>query len=247
VAAAEARPDLTDLAAVAAPFETNSVGVLRAQPGTSNNIGRPFKLQAVSVARDDAAGKRFLETWPESEIHASGVVGLHRLEGDDRGGRRYAHQFFVGRAAGSEACAAKVFCDWIDRRARILSLQSQLARLHAAMLKEITEDLRRQARGRRFVIVVDVQIGAISLQTTLEALGFVPTVYYPGLLGKGSLRYDAVQYTLVLNGDFDESVPCAGAIDWKSARVVIDKVAALFRRQPASLSDGSPTDMRWGH
>lgn len=185
---------------------------------------------------DDAAGKEFLDQWPEAEMHASGVVGLRRLEGEDLGDHRYARQFYVGRIGPRILCAARVVWDRVDLRARILDLQTQVEGIQGLLLARIADSLQVQTGAERLVLVVDVRGDALRLQVTLEALGFVPTVYYPGLLGDARTRRDAVQYTRLFNCDFQESVKYVTGLDWHVARTVVQQVTDLFGSFAASTA-----------
>jgi hypothetical protein len=70
-------------------------------------------------------------------------------------------------------------------------------------------------------IVVDVRTNARGLARRLESLAFVPTVYCPGLVANGFMRFDAIQYTRVERPN-DASIVC---LDWESAAPVIATVA----------------------
>jgi RimJ/RimL family protein N-acetyltransferase len=193
--------------------------------------------RAVEVVRDDQAGRALLDSWPEGDCHASGVVCLRRLVGEDVTGRRYDRRYFVARPGGAEVGAVRVVWDRLDGRVRVLELRSRVDGLQGPLLAAVLRDVRSEAGPTGLVVVVDVLADHLPLQATLECLGFVPTVYYAGLVGGREGRADAVQYTLFLGRRLETSARNVTAMSWPEAGRVIEEVIGM-----ASMSADPPTE-----
>jgi hypothetical protein len=181
--------------------------------------------QTFQVVRDDFAGAKFLQEWNPVDPHASGVVSLRRLEGEDHTGDRYDRQYLVGRVGPYPVACARLVRDRLDRRVRILAFQTLFQGLQGIMFRRILEELERESAGNPLTVVVDARADIPELLATLEKLGFFPTAYYPSLIMTKSGRVDAVQYTRLYYLRFEDSLKLVSDLDWSSAKEVISRVA----------------------
>lgn len=182
---------------------------------------------AAGVERDDTAGRELLAARAADTRHASGVVALRRLEGIDPAGRRYTDACFVDRTAAG--AVARVLWDHVDRRARVLSMHTPAAGGEVAMMAQIARSLEALPQGGPGALVVEVRADRPDLHAGLEALGFFPTVYYPGLLDTGAGRVDAVQLTRLVDVNIEEVSVNSGTALCPGGSEVARRVAALAR------------------
>jgi hypothetical protein len=184
-----------------------------------------------------------LAALPDDQMHRSGVIGLRRLEGDDPGGR-YDRRHYVATLNEEVIGCLRVVIDTIDRRARILQLHTRQPGIQPAILSHVVDELQRGAAGGRLVIVLDVCEDAGEVQAALERLKFVPTVYYPALIVKGSQRLGGLQFTRLHGCDFSTSVDSVNAICWSAAQQLIEQVGRGFgsmQQEPAEVLRKSDT------
>jgi acetyltransferase (GNAT) family protein len=157
----------------------------------------PGALEVISV--DKRVAEKFGRRWRAVNSHGSGVVGLRRLEGADLEGTRYVERHFVATSNGRILGITRVSIDRRDLRARVLYLQTASDGLQSLLLARLIEELLRDAAlASLLTIAVDVRADFPALQTSLEGLGFFPTVYYPAFISGDRGRIDAVQFTRVL-------------------------------------------------
>lgn len=202
----------------------------RKESSQASQVLRNPDANALHVARDDREGRSFLERWPQDALHGSGVVSLRRLEGEDRSGHRYDRRFFVATIRGAQVAAARLVRDHVDHRVRILELQSHADHIRIPMLRCIIKELMQETEGAPNVIVIDIRADSPEIHEELESLGFFPTVYYPALISVGSVRRDAVQYTLVVGSDVEEQMVPPSIRDWPAALAVVETVTAAGRQ-----------------
>ena len=145
--------------------------------------------------------------WKDTPPHNSGVIGLNRLEGEDPKGERYENLYLCVTLDGKPLALARVSLDHLDRRARILFLESKFHGLQGLILAKATQILeQRDGSNSSVSIVIDVRADFLRLQSTLEQLGFFPTVYYPALISVTNEdghagRVDGIQFTRILVED----------------------------------------------
>jgi RimJ/RimL family protein N-acetyltransferase len=187
-------------------------------------------FQLLEVVRDDDAGQRLLDTEPVSKRHASGVVGLDRLEGLEQQGSRFERQFHVARTDEGEVSCVRIAWDGLDRRARILDLRTRQSGVECEVLRGTHRLLSDSSGPAPISISIDVRSDAVALQTTLEELGFRATAYYPGLIASGETRIDAVQYTCCLRRSLSDGWQNVGTLDWQPALDVTTIVIGTSRK-----------------
>ncbi len=201
---------------------------------TSLIEARTVRRPESSVIRDDGVGPQIAADLARDGLHHSGIVGLRRLEGEDIDGRRYERQYYVARVGSKPVATLLVVLDRIDRRARILEMQTSEGGDPDVILTFVLDALETNSRDMRLSVVVDVCADAADLQRTLERLGYLPTVYYPSLVAKGDARVDAVQYTRLINGEFEESLSYATELYWPGAQQVVRRVHRIWSRESSS-------------
>jgi GNAT superfamily N-acetyltransferase len=194
-----------------------------------SNLNWHMEQAPIAVRRDDQRGHRFLEELGARNPHASGVVSLRRLEGEDPYGERYAEPCFVARLGERDLAAARVVWDRVDCRARILALQARFHGLQGLLLGELVRQIEHEAGNSSLTTVVDVRADHPRLQATLENLGFFPTVYYPALIAGPSGRVDAIQYTRLHGRRIGQSAAVMDNLDWPDAQRVFRAVAELAK------------------
>lgn len=177
-----------------------------------------------SISEKAEPGPRLRVEWAGPDDHASGVVGLNRLEGRDPGGLRYAERYFVARIGRHLVMYARAVWDHVDRRARILFLRTLFNGLQGLMLAAIVARLEKEAGEEQLVTVVDARADCPELQASLGELNFFPTVYYPALISNGSGRVDAVQYTRLHRLDYRESVKRVPGMAWPKVERLVDVI-----------------------
>lgn len=185
----------------------------------------------IRVRRDDREGERLLHAWRDRPRRWAGVVNLRRFEGENLGRQRYDGRYYVAGTNGQDLGSIRVVWDHTDRRARVLDLQSESVEVGATLIESAVADLRAEASGGPLVIALDVRADAPLLQTRLDALGFLPTAYYPALLADGPSRVDAVQFTQFDARPLDRSLDLLGGLDWPSAALVVGRVVASGHRR----------------
>jgi GNAT superfamily N-acetyltransferase len=185
---------------------------------------------AAELVRDDEFGASVLSRWRDRLRHRSGVVDLLRIEGVDSSGRpRYDCRHYLLRQGDQVLACSRIVWDHRDCRARILSLQSEFEGARDPLLEGVINSLALEAGEGPFVIVIDIRADTPELQVRLEAMGFIPTACYPGLIAAERGRIDAFQYTLLDRRPIAESLRCVDRLDWGAARAVVARVVRLAR------------------
>jgi hypothetical protein len=132
----------------------------------------------------------------------SGIIGLRRIQGFNQGELRFLDRYYTIRLQKKILGFAHVTVDLQDRRARILRLDVEFDGLQAFFLQGILGNLQNDKFPRRLACaVVDVRADYAPLHTSLLAMGFFPSVYYPAFLTSESGRVDALQFTRLLCDD----------------------------------------------
>jgi Acetyltransferase (GNAT) family len=179
----------------------------------------PGSVEVISVNKRIAEqlGRR----WSGVNSHSSGVVGLRRLEGIDLEGTRYLERHFVATSNGEVLGIARVSVDRRDLRARVLYLQTASDGLQSLLLARLIEELLNDvALAGLLTIVVDVRADFPKFQTSLDALGFFPTVYYPAFISGERGRIDAVQFTRILRRDVSGKFEAVADLDDHGSEVM---------------------------
>ncbi len=192
----------------------------------------PTLLEAGSlqVERDDDRGAAFLARWHRRLRHRSGVVDLMRIEGIDSFSRpRYDRRHYILRVGDSVLACGRIVWDLRDSRVRILNLQAQVEGARDPLLQGIVASLTHQLGNIPLIIVIDIRADTPELQVRLEAMGFTPTAFYPGLIAGETGRIDGIQYTLLDHRPVAQSLCCLDQLDWGAARQVVSRVARLAR------------------
>ena len=186
----------------------------------------PDPLSPVTVSRNDRHGHEFIERSGADNRHRSGVIALKRFEGSRP--NRYDRQYHVVHGAQQPLAAALVVYDRVDQRARLLDLRTTYDGLQGVLLAGVIAALTKQASDHRMTVVIDVCADATRLQQALFELGFRPTIYYPSFVSRGDGRMDGIQYTLLHNGEFEDSLTFLEKLDWLSATQVVRAVQKNF-------------------
>ena len=183
------------------------------------------------ITEDVALERRLNLEWQQLGPYLSGIVGLNRLEGEDPTGGRYSDKSFVAYIGSHPVACSRVVWDHVDRRARILSLYTLFHGLQGLMIATIVDWLQTDLRDARINIVIDVRADCPALHSTLEQLGFFPTVYYPGFVAGVSGRVDVVQYTRLSGpgSDCTENLRWIEKVHWPEAREISEVVTHLSR------------------
>jgi len=178
------------------------------------------------ITENAALERRLQIEWQQHGFHLSGIVGLNRLEGENPEGARYSEKSFVGHIGPHPVACSRLVWDYIDRRARILCLHTLFHGLQGLMLAAIVNSLQAASSEPR-TIVIDARADCPALHSTLEQLGFFPTVYYPSLISGMSGRIDAVQFTRLSGSDFAENLRWIDEIHWPEARDMVEVITNL--------------------
>ncbi len=176
--------------------------------------GRIGLHRLLKIVRDDVAGQRYMDAVSASERHRSGVVALSRLEGLEQQGDRFERQFFIARTDEVEVGCVRVAWDGLDRRARILDLRTRREGIESDLLRGTCRQISNCAGSKPYLVSIDVRCDAITLQSTLENLGFRATAYYPGLIAIGEERIDGIQYTDCVGRQLSDGWQNVGTLDW---------------------------------
>jgi len=192
---------------------------------------------SVGVRRDDHIGREWFERPAGAFDRRFGLVELCPLEGAEPRFRRFEHAYYVASAAASDLAAARVFYDRTDARARILALRGVTNGIETQFLEGIVENLLQLSGGGPLVIVACVRDGIPAKQIGLEAMGFSPTAYFPGMISMPTGRTGVIQYTRLLRRSWSESVRSVTALEWPEARRIIDQVVQFHVEAPASGRD----------
>jgi hypothetical protein len=171
-------------------------------------------------------------------------VDLDRLQGEDAAGSRYTDAHFLGLLAGEPVACARVSWDRCDRRARILSLHSSVAGAQPVLLSRVCDWLECESATDPLSVVVDVRADQPALLTTIEELGFFPTLYYPSLIASEDGRIDVLQYTRLSRQSIEEALQYVAKLDWPAARRAVDTVAALARQSEREKDSTRAAGMR---
>lgn len=211
-------------------FASGPRGLKKDPAGDFCNIDLTFANNGLRIEEGIDTGRIMKRGWPDERQHASGVVQLDHMVGEDLDGDRFRRKCFVAFAKQTPLACTEVFWDRIDNRARILYLHTRFDGLQGPMLAHIVEALKQESIGSRLSIVVDVRADRPSLQATLEFLSFFPTGYYPGLIATSSGRVDAVQYTHLYQIDINESLKWVRDVKCENAKKVVNMVTALEKK-----------------
>lgn len=190
----------------------------------SLEFSEPDPDSRMRIDDNSSEGRRLQNQWQTDNLHASGIVSLKRLVGEDPEGKRYSEDFFVAHAGAQAVAWSQVARDHVDRRARILCLHTRFHGLQGLLLNTIVDRLQAASSEPARAIVVDVRADHPAVHCTLEKLGFFPTVYYPGLIAGPKGRIDVVQFTRLAGHDVAESLQWMDGVDWPEARDVAETV-----------------------
>ncbi len=193
---------------------------------------------AAQVVRDDERGAAFLAEWHGRLRHRSGVLDMQRIEGiDPRGRARYDRRYYILRVGNDVLACGRVVWDRTDGRVRLLNLQSRVEDAREPLIRGIVEALAPERGPNSPIIVIDIRADTPELQAGLEAMGFVPTAYYPAVIAGERERIDGereridgIQYTLLDRRPIERSLSSIEKLDWQAALQVIDRVVGLVRR-----------------
>lgn len=152
------------------------------------------------------------------------VIGLHRLEGEDRSGRRYRQRYFVARYSRRPIACARAIWDAFDMRLRLLDLKASQPGGEGPLIRAIVAALAAGQGQAPHSVVVDVRADAIALHEDLCGCGFFPTVYYPGMFADGDCRSDAVQFTCLAGCDLETARRSADLSEWPLAAAIAARV-----------------------
>jgi GNAT superfamily N-acetyltransferase len=187
------------------------------------------------VVRDDERGAAFLAEWHGRLRHRSGVLDLQRIEGIDPPGRaRYDRRHYILQVGHDILACGRIVWDRTDGRVRLLNLQSRVEDAGDLLIQGIVDSLSPERGHDRPIIVIDIRADAPELQVSLEAMGFIPTAYYPAVIAgereamSGErVRIDGIQYTLLDRRPIELSLSSIERLDWEAARQVVTRVVGL--------------------
>lgn len=179
---------------------------------------------SVKVCRDDPTGERWFTNSQLPSRTQSSVAELWPFHGVERRFRRFVHAYYVASLGGSDIAAARVFYDRIDARARVLGLRTTIAGVEPHILAGIVDNIDELTGGGPVVVIVCVSSGSCTLQQSLEALGFRPTAFLPGMISNANGRTGVIQYTKLVRKSWPQSVRAVTAVEWPEARSIIDQV-----------------------
>ena len=149
---------------------------------------------------------------------------------------RYDNRWYVARVDGRDTGSLRVVWDHTDRRARMLELFAEAPGIGASLIEAAVTELLAEATDGPLVVAVDLRADAAALQSRLDALGFLPTAYYPALIADGPDRVDAVQFTRLDRRPIERSLDLLGGLDWSEARRVVNAIVAFSRARASRLS-----------
>jgi hypothetical protein len=156
--------------------------------------------------------------------HRGDVIGLHRLEGEDRSGGRYQQRYFVARCSGRPIACARAIWDAFDMRLRLLDLKASQPGGEGPLIRSIVAAVAAEQGQSPHSVVVDVRADAVALHEDLGDCGFFPTVYYPALFADGESRSDAVQFTCLAGCDLETARRSADLSEWPLAAAIAARV-----------------------
>jgi hypothetical protein len=120
-----------------------------------------------------------------------------------------------------------------------LRLEVRFDGLQAIFLRQILDHLRRERILQSLAyFVVDVRADFALLHSSLQALGFVPTVYYPALVLIESGRIDVLQFTRIIGDeqlDFRAPPVELGGVAMNIIRAVLVCQHRLETKAPAPV------------
>jgi ribosomal protein S18 acetylase RimI-like enzyme len=173
--------------------------------------------------------------------HCSGIVCLRRIQGFNPEAPRFLERYYAIRLQNEVLGVAHVSVDLQDNRARILRLEVQFDGLQGLFVCSVLGRLQVEAPMQRLACaVVDVRADFAPLHASLGAIGFFPTVYYPGFVAMESGRVDAVQFTRVVSDDQyapDKSLSELASEVGEIIRIVVaSREEARGSSQPSSVT-----------
>ena len=152
---------------------------------------------------------------------------------------RYDNRYYVARVNGRDTGFLRVVWDHTDRRARMLELFAETHGIGASLIEGAVTELLAEATEGHLVVAIDLRADAGALQSRLDALGFLPTAYYPALIAEGPDRVDAVQFTRLDQRPIERSIELLAGLDWPEARRMVDAVVSVGRARASRLEQVS--------
>jgi hypothetical protein len=191
------------------------------QPASSEN---PLADTGCRHVRDVTVDEVAEEVAVVPMEHRGDVIGLHRLEGEDRSGARYRQRYFVARCSGRPIACARTIWDAFDTRLRLLDLKASQPGGEGPLIRAIVAAVAAEQGQVPHSVAVDVRADAIALHQDLCDCGFFPTVYYPALFADGDGRSDAVQFTRLAGFDLETARRSAELSEWPQAEAIAARV-----------------------
>jgi GNAT superfamily N-acetyltransferase len=189
---------------------------------------------SLNVRRDDQSGQAWFASSARAFDRQFALVEFCPLQGVEPHYRRFENMYYMASRNGPDIAAARVFYDRTDARARILGMRGATDGFEVQFLESIVGNLLRLSENGPMVIVACVRTGTLETQISLEAMGFLPTAYFPGIISVPSGRADVIQYTRLVRRSWSDSIRRVTALDWPEARRLIDQVVQLPSDAPAS-------------
>jgi len=143
---------------------------------------------ALTCVRDSGAVAK--DGWIEAD-----VIRLSRLSGRLNG--RYSSRELALSNGDAMTARARIRFDRCDQRAVVVDFAAKNEDIVPAALQSIVKDAPGLVSHDLAVCSVELRLGDLANQTAFESAGFVPTVYYPGMLSCNGHQYDCVRYEYI--------------------------------------------------
>jgi N-acetylglutamate synthase-like GNAT family acetyltransferase len=189
---------------------------------------------SISVRRDDQSGQAWFGGSAGAFDRRFAVVEFCPFQGAEPHFQRFEQAYYVASMGNSDVAAARVFYDQTDARARIIGFRGVAEGVELQFLKSIVRNLVQLSPDGPLAITAYVRANAPATHMVLEAHGFFPTAYLPGMICSPTGRTDVVQYTRLCRRSWSESVTSVTALEWPQARRIIDQVIQFHLEAPAS-------------
>ena len=182
------------------------------------------------VRRDDKVGQKWFTTPEQIFDRDLGFIGLSPFQGVEQDTGRFDQSYYILSSAKGDIGAARVVYDRIDARARVLGLRSPDHSLGTILLNGLVQHLEKAVKNAPLTTLVCIRADVPDIHAKIEASGFFPTAYFPGMILVMDERRDVIQYTRLTGRSLSESTRMVTALEWPQARTVIEEVVRSVSR-----------------